>query len=489
MPPTDKPAQNGTNAVVYPRTAEEMQAEVAPTLLHHAELDVRRYGADVHGDRDSSEAFRRLFAVMLQHSGAVAYLHPGIYRLDTEVVTPLTPTRGPSSATRGFTLFAYGAVVNFSGAGYAFDFQSPNTSAAFYHPQLALYGLNIVASGKATGGIRVSDLSTARLVDCTVQNATNAPAYTLRNSTSWCENCHFIGCAAVNCQTGIAFVVAGGQNSFARTKVESFFGAGISQFFFDVGPGCSVYDSRFTHISGNFTGLAYFGVGAADRGADMTATVVDGIDTEVNAARAGQSVFRLRDYPRNSGNSRRPVVYNVGAFATNSGSLPMWADNKGNPVSLEEIQRQPLIAQTGLRAYEPNRGQGSSVAVATQDSAIVSNISLTGFRVPPSGRVTFSRSGNIARLRVLDPLTGTSDENRMTLTTVPTEFRPSDTRLVPCFVVDNGTEVVPAMASIGSTGVITFWVATAFNSYSSTGFTPSGSKGLLTGLDIGWSLA
>jgi hypothetical protein len=488
------------------QNAAEKAANVTPINYAYPVLDIRRYGGDNTGARDNHAAFTLLFKVMLYGGGASAVLPAGKYNLGTSVAATLTNAAIPTSTLSGLNLYAYGAVVNFSGTGYAFDFLSPNTSATFYQPGISIFGLNIEGSPRGAGGIRSSDLSSARYVDVFIFGFT-APAlgneaggtgFTLRNTVAWSENTRFIGCGVVNCTTGMAFVNAGGTTSFARTYVEHFFGAGITNFWFDIGGACAVYDSRFTHVAGNFGALAYFAIGKPGSDADLSSTVIDGIDAELNGAVANQSIFRLRNFPNTSSIARRPKVLNISLFSgyTGKGSIPTWANNAGaaipgpEPTQLQSLDVEgPVSSSHGQSTFaEPSYNVGgASRNVATTNSALVT-CSLTGCISAVSGRVTCARSGNHVSLSVYDQLnTGTSNSNTMTLTGLTSEYWPSAERAVACFVENDG-KPTSAIASIAPTGLITFSVATAFDALSKTGFSASGKKGLSLGMTLSYPL-
>jgi hypothetical protein len=485
-----------------------MAANVTPISYAYPVHDIRRYGGDNTGAADNHAAFTSLFKVMLYGGGASAVLPAGKYNLGTSVTATLTNASIPNSILSGLNLYAYGAVLNFTGTGYAFDFLSPNTSATYYQPAISIFGLNIVGSPHGAGGIRSNDLSSARYVDVFVfgftasvaalGNSVGGTGFTLRNTVAWSENTRFIGCGVVNCATGMAFVHAGGTTSFGRTYVEHFFGAGITNFWFDIGGACAVYDSRFTHVTGNFGALAYFAIGMPGSDADLSSTVIDGIDAELNGAVANQSIFRLRNFPNTASVARRPKVLNISVFAgyTGKGSIPTWANNGGNaipgpePTQLQSLNiENPVSSSHGQSTFaEPNYNVGgASRNVATTNSALVT-CSLTGCISAVSGRVTCARSGNHVSLSVHDQLnTGTSNSNTMTLTGLTSEYWPSAERAVACLVENDG-KPTPAIASIAPTGLITFSVATAFDAFSKTGFSTSGKKGLSLGMTLSYPL-
>jgi len=419
------------------RTAAEIAAGVTPTNYYYPELNLLRYWS---GSGNIDTALSQMLDVLLNKSGGVATIPPGSYSLAATVTKSLTTSPGANVTTLGATIWAYGAKISFAGSGWAIEFTSPNTSSAYYGPLLTVYGLNIYGTASGSGGVRCSDTSVARFINCFGHSFTSGSAFGLRNTVSWCENNHFIGCGAVSCKSGISFTTSSG-NSFARTTVHDFYGAGITDYWFDVGGGCSVYDSRFTHISGNNGALAIFGLGAAGSGADMTATVVDGINCELNSlvtltftgslsggatsatltsvwthptgsytvafsngdsrvvtltnnattatwtgglsgtatssATVQQGIIQLRDYPQNAGVERRPILYNVSSQSTFTGS--------GNiPV---------WISNTGATLTGPESAQLQSLAV---QAPVISQVGQSQFLEANYGAASALR--NVATL-------------------------------------------------------------------------------------------
>jgi hypothetical protein len=420
----------------------------------------------------------------------------------------LTNSAPPNSTASGINLYAYGAVVVFSGTGYAFDFMSPNTSTNFYQPGLSIFGLNLKGTPRAAGGIRCNDLSMARFVDVFVsgftapttalENGLGGTGITLRNTVSWSENCRFIGCGVVNCTTGMAFVNAGGSTSFARTSVEHFFGAAITNAWFDVGGGCAVYDSRFIHVSGNFGAQAYFAIGARGKDADMSSTLIDGIDAELNGALPGQAVLRLRNFPNGAGVARRPKVANIGLFAgyTGKGNIPVWSDGAGTPIAGPEpgqLQSHniegPLASAHGQSTFSEQKfNVGGAIRDAATTHAELVTCALSGCSLAVSGRLHCARSGNLVSLSAFDPLTGRASNVRtMTLTGITQEFWPSAERQVLCTVETDAGPTL-AIAVVSTSGSISFSIATGTNIFSNTGFATSGTKGCGTGMTLSYPI-
>jgi len=491
----------------YAQTVAEAAVSITPSNTAYPTLNILRYGGDNTGTTDNVTAFNSLISVMKELGGAQATLPPGTYNLASTVAANLAPSSGTSVTSNGLAFSGYGVVIKYTGSAFAFDFSATNLSAYYYQPTMSWYGVNIELTSSAQGGWRQSDIGAARYYDCFVFNGTNGAGFTQRNQYNYSENNHYVGCGVVTCLTGIAFVfTTGAAASMARTTVHDFFGAGITDYWFDIGGGCSVYNSRFSHICGNFGSAALFGIGTStSNAADMTGTVIDGIDTEDNGNPNSfyQSIIRLRDYPQTSGVARRPILYNVGAYATNGGVLPVWAygTSLGSGTSISGPELSPTNETQGFTVqgpiastwgqstvYEANYNAAATRNVASTNSVLQSGIALTGYASPPSGRCLFERTGNLVIMSVYDSLIATSNSTAMTLTGIPSEFIPSGGRNAPCFVEDNGNNIIPALAAINNSGVITFYVATAFATYSATGFTASGSKGLNGNTTITWNL-
>lgn len=546
-----------STVVKYDITPAESAALVTPVNYSLPELNMLRYYSGT-GNIDS--ALSQMFDVLLNKTGGVAVIPPGTYTQAATLAKSLTTSPGANVTMQGATIIAWGVRITFAGTGYCWDFSSPNTSALFYGPLLSAYGLNIFGTAAGAGGLRQSDCSSVKYLFCFMSGFSNGEGWRVRNTVSWSENNHWISCGAVNCRTGIAFSTTGILNSFARTTVHDFFGAGLTDYWFTVGAGCAVYDSRWTHISGNTGALSIFGIGAAGAGADMSATVVDGVNVEINqltavtftgslagtavsgtlasawthptrvytvtfsnadvrevtltngattatwsgglsgaassAAISQQGVIQLLDYPQ-AAVARRPVLYNVGVYATytGSGNIPVWIRETGAALAgPESAETQSLLLEVPLqsRVGQSQVYEGSFSAAALRDVAtslvvLQSGVALTGFAAPPSGRCLFTRSGRIASMSVFDPLTAVSNTTAMTLTGIPAEYRPAADVTVPCFVTNNGV-FTAALATVTTGGGMTFLCASAVNNFAAANFTAAGNKGLTSNTAIVWPM-
>jgi hypothetical protein len=117
---------------------------------------------------------------------------------------------------------------------------------------------------------------------------------------------------------------------------------------------------------------------------------------------------------------------------------------------------------------------------------------LTGMDASTTGTVEYKVFANAAGvgksciLRVPSSTLGTSNTTAMTMTGLPAAVQPTANVWVPCLVRDNGVDV-PGAAFINAAApsVITFYTDATL---SATGFTPSGSKGLIGGTQIAFAL-
>jgi hypothetical protein len=117
---------------------------------------------------------------------------------------------------------------------------------------------------------------------------------------------------------------------------------------------------------------------------------------------------------------------------------------------------------------------------------------LTGMDASTTGTVSykvFANSAGVGKfcvLRVPSSMLGTSNATAMTMTGLPAAVQPTANVWVPCLVRDNGVDV-PGAAFISSAApsVITFYTDATL---SATGFTNSGSKGLIGGTQIAYAL-
>lgn len=104
---------------------------------------------------------------------------------------------------------------------------------------------------------------------------------------------------------------------------------------------------------------------------------------------------------------------------------------------------------------------------------------LTGMSGATTGTVTMKKMGNYAVMTAT--ITGTSNANTMTMTGLPSYWQPVQDQLVPCVLEDNGVNTLGAARITPGSGTVTFHrsvVSGTSVTYSTTGFTTSGTKGL-----------
>jgi hypothetical protein len=115
---------------------------------------------------------------------------------------------------------------------------------------------------------------------------------------------------------------------------------------------------------------------------------------------------------------------------------------------------------------------------------------LTGFAAGPTGTVTWVQSGNMVTLLFPAGMTGTSNATTMTMTGLTPALEPIHTQQALLFLEDSGGTASVCMAQLtAGSGTITFFKGSAINSFSATGFTATGTKGVATAVAITYSLA
>jgi len=100
-----------------------------------------------------------------------------------------------------------------------------------------------------------------------------------------------------------------------------------------------------------------------------------------------------------------------------------------------------------------------------------------------TGEVTYTVSNGIATLRTAT-ITFTSTGNTLVMSGLPAAVTPTGAQLIPCYLEDNGNVNLLGLASVSSSGTITFALANTSGvsgkiQTSATGFTSSGTKGLV----------
>ncbi len=113
---------------------------------------------------------------------------------------------------------------------------------------------------------------------------------------------------------------------------------------------------------------------------------------------------------------------------------------------------------------------------------------LTGMTATTTGQIDAIVNGStvwLTRSAGIAALTGTSNATSMTLTGIPAALQPKFTTLAVCHgLINNGSSALGGLASISSSGVITFSLA----DNPPAAFTNSGTKGLAAGWTISYPL-
>lgn len=107
----------------------------------------------------------------------------------------------------------------------------------------------------------------------------------------------------------------------------------------------------------------------------------------------------------------------------------------------------------------------------------------TGFSTDPTGDISYIDMGTYVILFVVNQSTGTSDTGAMSFTGPPAAIRPSTTVFAPSVCINNGVRI-HVDVGITAAGNVLFSASDAtgtFVSFSATGFTTSGTKGLSNG--------
>ncbi len=119
---------------------------------------------------------------------------------------------------------------------------------------------------------------------------------------------------------------------------------------------------------------------------------------------------------------------------------------------------------------------------------------LTGMTTTVTGTVAYKKVGRLATLYVFGgDITGASNTTAMTMTGVPAAVTALDRQRVPCFGISDNGNTIAGIADIDG-AIITFYPYNTngvanYVSASATGFTNSGTKGLLDGWSITYAVA
>lgn len=145
-------------------------------------------------------------------------------------------------------------------------------------------------------------------------------------------------------------------------------------------------------------------------------------------------------------------------------------------------------ADSQIWQYDDIKVDGAATATYSEGSFTGT---LTGMSATTTGTVNYritansAGTGKICRLYVSAAITGTSNTTALTMTGLPAAVQPAVAAWVPCTLYDNAVHSIGAASIAASGSLITFYVDAAL---SSTGFTNSGTKGLIAGWQIEYAL-
>ncbi len=243
----------------------------------------------------------------------------------------------------------------------------------------------------------------------------------------------------------------------------------------------SVGIKRYEIAGNNFIGATSNGPNIVNINAGATAPTLvpdrTDVDTGIGHAAAdqlsliagGAELLRLTEAAENKLKISAPLYFGeqAAAFADVAGEGQLWvrSDTPNTPMFTDD-------AGNDLPLYERGSFTGT----------------LTGYAANPTGTVDFIRIGNMVMMWVTAAISGTSNSTALTMTGIPASITPTTTglgrQITP--VIDDGN-AGPAMALILSTSVISFSYPDADwqtgGTFTSVGFTATGSKGL----NVGWT--
>jgi len=170
-------------------------------------------------------------------------------------------------------------------------------------------------------------------------------------------------------------------------------------------------------------------------------------------------------------------IYNPGSNTLGFAVAGVSAGIIGNTGGLQ--WGTPTGGDQGLGTINVQNGYYLNGASQFQSGSFTAT--LTGMTSTTTGPVYYVISGKIATISC-GSLTNLSSANTLTLTGLPAALQPATTayQLVPCNLYSNGVNTLCGAQINMSSGTITFYVATGSSPtvFSSTGFSPTGYKGL-----------
>lgn len=149
--------------------------------------------------------------------------------------------------------------------------------------------------------------------------------------------------------------------------------------------------------------------------------------------------------------------------------------------SMNPRQQAEYFAQQGIQATGGGGASGNGVRTFTP--------TWTGFSVDPTGDLSYFDLGATVMLWADSTFLGTSNSTAMTITNLPSSIQPTNSRNVMAHVLDSSNPYVGLVGlTTGSTVTFSMGVVSGTKlTFSTTGFTAAGNKGLAAGFLITYS--
>lgn len=272
------------------------------------------YNAKIDGVTDDTTAWQAALTALSSAGGGVLICPPGVTIISG---AGLTHTLG----ARGLCLQAYGVEFKYSGTGVPLTITSSGGSSTSHLPTVVVYGLNVILTGAATGGIQFNSCTGGRAIDCSVTPRSGGSvvnSYIFQNVGGfWTEDFSMERCYGGEGATNanIVFSQTTGTPSFARFTLKDF-QTGGGKYILDIQSG-SVYDSTVDNIRGNFSGDAFIRI-RNSAGAAMEGSWVRGIHTEPGSS-TGSGIIMIDD-----ATCKVPVLLDEGNYFHGTGYVGPW---------------------------------------------------------------------------------------------------------------------------------------------------------------------
>lgn len=164
----------------------------------------------------------------------------------------------------------------------------------------------------------------------------------------------------------------------------------------------------------------------------------------------------------------RIVVYKHAGIANPAGALGLSTQDGVDQFFWFDDNDQPRMSTNANHA-----GTTSGSALAKDYEEATATLTATGMTTSPTATAQFTRVGKNVSFYLSATITGTSNSSAFTLTGIPTNMRPANSRYILVTIQDNGGSFTLARGVISSTGVITL-----YKDFSGTGFISTGTKSI-----------